>query len=248
MTLYLCHSSFFAFFMCFSMVCHYQRIPFFLFQCESSPQRRVLQKCTVPKRIPHLLSEALLLYGLFSTGWSSCQDCGQAWAFYIASFRHTPAVECSPSWAEGWYLLHCGPPFSAGEQLASPWAFLGTARISFSGTCSMSSSPSFSLQSTGLVHIFSLHFFTICLPDFFLLFLRRAITEAQPSSWPMGLARTRDWSAPQSTEIDGVLHSQPWFLFRGYPCSSTTIKTFPLKWNENWHCNTTVIILEYLKL
>lgn len=189
----------------------------------------LLQKRTVPKRIPHLLSEALLLYGLFSTGCSSYQDCGQAWAFYTASFRHTPALAWSPSWAEGWYLLHCGPPFSAGEQLASPWSFLGTARNSFSGTCSISSSPSFSLQSRGLVHIFSLHFFTICLQDFFLLFLRSAITEAPSSSWPMGLARTRDWSALQSTGIDSILHWQPWFLFtEATPAAPQPSKPFHL--------------------
>ena len=54
----------------------------------------------------------------------SCQVPAPAWVLHrvTASFGHTPALSWGPSWATGGYLLHCGPPWAAEGQPASPWS------------------------------------------------------------------------------------------------------------------------------
>lgn len=120
--------------------------------------------------------------------------------------------EWHPLWAGCRYVLHCGSPWSAGKQLTSPWSFPGAARNFFSGTWSISSSPSFSdlAACRALSHFLTPLFYNLS-AGFLLLFLRTVITEALPLSRPMGLARTRLLCS--LLEQTFFCNWQPWFLF-----------------------------------
>jgi len=67
----------------------------------------------------------LLQRGLLSP-WihRSCQEPAPAQALHrvTASFGHPPDPVWGAPWAAGGDLLHCGPPWAAGAQPASPWS------------------------------------------------------------------------------------------------------------------------------
>jgi len=72
-----------------------------------------------------VLPANLLQHGLLSPwGHGSCQEPAPAWAAHgvTASFRHPPDLVWGSPRATGGDLLHCGPPWAAGAQPASPWS------------------------------------------------------------------------------------------------------------------------------
>jgi len=88
-----------------------------------SSRNRLLQ-CGSP-RGSQALSANLLQRGLLSPwGHRSWQEPTPTWVPHgvTASFRHLPALVWGPPRAAGGDLLHCGPPWAAGAQPASPWS------------------------------------------------------------------------------------------------------------------------------
>jgi len=100
-----------------------------LLQQESFPQGPVLQGQAAPPWVPHRVTSPArkptpVCTPLFPWGHRSCQQPAPAWASHgvTASFGHPPALVWGPPWTTGGYLLHCGPPWTAWEQPASPWS------------------------------------------------------------------------------------------------------------------------------
>jgi len=98
-----------------------------LFQHGSFPWGAVLQEQAAPAWVPCGVTSpaskpAPVWASVSLLGHRSWQEPAPARELHdvTASFEHPAASAWGASWAEGGYLLHCGPPWAAGTQPASP--------------------------------------------------------------------------------------------------------------------------------
>jgi len=101
----------------------------------SFPQCAVLQEQAAPAWVPHWVTSPASktcsgmessLHGSAGPGRGPLQR--RAPHGVTVSFRHPPAPVWGLPWATGGYLLHCGPPWTAGEQPASPLVFITSCK------------------------------------------------------------------------------------------------------------------------
>jgi len=102
-------------------------------QYGSFPRGAVLQEQAAPAWVPQTGSQALpanlLQRGLLSPQVlaGACSSVGSPWGHRLLRASTCSGVGSLPR-ATGGDLLHCGPPWTAGAQPASPWSSLRVAR------------------------------------------------------------------------------------------------------------------------
>jgi len=147
----------------------------------------------------------------------SCQEPAPAWAAHkvTASFGHPPAPAWGPPLAAGGYLLHRGPPWTAGGQPASPWSSSRAA-----GECLLQClerlPPSF-FTDLGVCRVISLKYFhssvSTDVPQHVFPLLKYVIPEALPSL--IGSALASSWSVLELAGTGSVRHGENfWHLLR----------------------------------
>jgi len=178
----------------------------FFINCSSMgslPQGAVPQEQASPVWVPHR-----------ATSPASTPAPARASPRTTASFGLPPAPAWSPPWAAGVCLLHCGPPWTAGEQVASLWSFIISCKGRHSAPAPGATPPfssSLTLVSVGLFHTFSLLSPTAkcCYTGGFFPLLKYVITEAPPLSL-MGSALA---SGGPILELPGIGSVRHWGSF-----------------------------------
>jgi len=100
-----------------------------LLQCGSLPQGGVLQEQAAPAWVPHgvtsPVSKPAMVWAPLSTDpqvpAGACSSGGSPWGHSFLQASTCSGMGSLPR-ATGGYLLHRGPPWAAGGQLASPWS------------------------------------------------------------------------------------------------------------------------------
>jgi len=102
---------------------------------DAFPRGAVLQEQAAPAWVPHGVtspaSKPAPAWAPLSTGpqvlAGACSSAGSPWGHSFLQASTCSGVG-SLSWATGGYVLHCGPPWTVGEQPASPWSSSQVAR------------------------------------------------------------------------------------------------------------------------
>jgi len=161
----------------------------------SFPQGAVLQEQAAPAWVPHGVTSPAsktLRCGLLSPRvCSSCQEPAPAWG----SSQYNSFLQASTCSGVGFiakatdgYLLHCGPPWSAGGQPASPWSFNMSCKGKLSAPASQALPPHSLFTHLGVCRVVSpLSSLPFHRCFFFLPLLKYVITEELPQSL-IGLA------------------------------------------------------------
>lgn len=229
MILYLCHSFFFALFVCFSMGYPHHRMLFFQNCSSVNPLHRVESLRT------GLLQNGCPTSHIFCQKPCSCMD---SFPQAAAPARNMVQHELSAQPPSG-ITLHgvlqglkvdiyptVGLHGLQGNNLQHHSLFYELSGIFFLASgASLPPSHSLTLQPTGLFRIFSLLFFTICLQDFFFYSVLKVLSQRQDK----GLVCSAVYGNSQCSAFSALVSTH-----RGYSWSSTTIKTLLLKWNENF--------------
>ena len=101
----------------------------------SFPRGAVLQEQAAPARVPHGVTgpatTPALAWAPLSIGpqvlAGACSSAGSPWGHSLLQASTCSSVGSLPR-ARGGYWLHCGPPWAAGGQPASPWSSSRVAR------------------------------------------------------------------------------------------------------------------------